>query len=154
MADWTLGTTAQEHLVEHNVFDHDGIATPTPGTVLGESGGKITQVYPPTGFVRINNTNSPYAVGAGDAVILADCSAGNVIINLPTVAAANGRSLIIKRIGGSNSVTINRASTNQIYTDGVGATSKTLGSEAAHWSGVASSADAGWFTVGEYGTVT
>jgi len=44
MADWTLGTDAEEHLVEHNLFDHVGIATPTAGKVLGVSGGKYTQV--------------------------------------------------------------------------------------------------------------
>ena len=154
MADWTLGTDAPTHLVEHNVFDHDGIATPTPGKVLGESGGKITQVYPPTGFVRITNAQSPYTPGGGDGVILVNTSGGAVVINLPLVSAANGRALLIKRMGATNSVTINRAGTNQIITDGANATSKTLGSDGAHWSGLASSTDSGWVTVGEYGTVT
>ena len=44
MADWTLGTGADEHLDEHNLFDHDGIASPTAGKVLGVSGGKYTQI--------------------------------------------------------------------------------------------------------------
>jgi len=151
MADWTLGTGAPEHLVEHNLFDHDGLASPTPGAFIGVSGGKFTQVL---GFVRITNAASPYSVADDDGIILADCSSGNIIVNLPAVSGANGRSLLIKRIGASNTVTINRAGTDQIVTDGANATSKGLGSEGAHWSGVASSVDAGWITVGEYGTVT
>lgn len=46
---WNLGTTNQEHLDEHNLFDHAGIATPTPGKILGVSGGKYTQVDAGTG---------------------------------------------------------------------------------------------------------
>lgn len=148
---WNLGTTNQEHLDEHNLFDHAGIATPTAGRILGVSGGKYTQIL---GFVRIDDGDSPYTVADDDGIILADCSSTTVVVNLPAVSGANGRSLLIKRIGASNGVTINRAGADQIITDGAGVTSKSLGSEGAHWSGVASSGDSGWITVGEYGTVT
>ena len=44
MADWTLTTDAQEHLDEHNQFDHTDLASLTEGRVLGVVGGIIKQL--------------------------------------------------------------------------------------------------------------
>jgi hypothetical protein len=41
---WTLGTGAQEHLDEHNQYDHADLASLTEGKILGVAGGIIKQV--------------------------------------------------------------------------------------------------------------
>jgi len=64
---WNLGTTNQEHLDEHNLFDHAGIATPTPGKVLGESGGKYTQIDPPASHAEDHQTR--HQSGGADALV-------------------------------------------------------------------------------------
>jgi len=95
MADWTLGTDAEEHLVEHNLFDHTGIATPTAGKVLGVSGGKYTQIDAGTGDhdaltnVSANdhhaeNHQARHQVGSADPL------SGSVDANARVAIAKNG----------------------------------------------------------------
>jgi hypothetical protein len=43
MVDWTFGTPRDEHLDEHNQFDHTDLASLTEGRVLGVVGGIIKQ---------------------------------------------------------------------------------------------------------------
>jgi hypothetical protein len=88
--------------------------------------------------------------------VLVDTTEGAVTITLPTTATTNIdlHSVIIKRVAGGNNVTINRSSTNTITTDGVTATSRTLGSVGASWTGVAVNSKTTWYTYGTHGTIT
>lgn len=118
MADWTLGTDAPTHLVEHNLFDHDGIATPAAGKILGESGGKYTQIDAPT-------TTDPAAIHddqaseisaltekttpvSGDLLIIEDSAASYVkkrlqVGNLPSSGGGGG--LTVTRLVGNTTLT-------------------------------------------------
>lgn len=56
------------------------------------------------------NVTANYTATVNDRVLIADASAGNVTIQLPSLANINGREYIIKKIDASaNSVTINAA---------------------------------------------
>ena len=150
MADWTLGTTNQDHLDEHNLFDHDGIASPTPGKILGVSGGAYTQIDIIKKARRIV-VSGPMLVN--DGVIIVNSSGGVVVVSLLALSVVDLQAVLIKRIGGS-SVTIDPSGSELINTNGSTQATKVLGSNGAQWSGVASVADGAWFTVGESGTVT
>lgn len=64
--------------------------------------------------VKITNTDSPYTVLATDHIILADCTSGNITINLPAIADGQ-RELVIKRIDTSaNSLTLDGSGTEKI----------------------------------------
>jgi hypothetical protein len=149
---WTFGTDRQEHLDEHNQYDHADLASLTEGQVLGVSGGVIKQVDGTSLAALITGTT--YQVVDGDTVLLVDTTANAVTITLALTSAFDLQSLIIKRIAGGNSVTINRAGADQIDTDGATATSKTLGDVGASWSASALSSDSRWYTIGEHGSVT
>lgn len=67
----------------------------------GSSGGAVTQ-----GIKTITVADTPYAVGATDAVILVDTTGGAVTVNLPAAAVA-GRTLTIKKVSSDvNAVTL------------------------------------------------
>ncbi len=54
----------------------------------------------------IDNTDSPYTVLAGDVVILCDCTAGAITVNMPALTSL-GRVITVKKIDVSaNFVTI------------------------------------------------
>ena len=46
---WTFGTDRDEHLDEHNQYDHADLVTLTNGKLLGVEGGIIKQVDAPAG---------------------------------------------------------------------------------------------------------
>ena len=76
-----------------------------PPRKLGPSGGNGTGAIQRTA-TPITNTESPYTVVGADYLILCDCTAGAITVNLPT-AAGNTRELVIQKIDGSvNAVTI------------------------------------------------
>ena len=149
---WTFGTDRQEHLDEHNQYDHADLASLTEGRVLGVSGGLIKQVEAKSFAVLV--TGSTYQVVDGDTVILVDSSATTVTITLALTSVFDLQSLLIKRIAGGNTVAINRAGTDQIDTDGATAASKALTDIGASWSASALSSDSRWYTIGEHGSVT
>ncbi len=71
-------------------------------------------------------TASSYTVLGTDRTILCDCTSNAVTINLPAVAASEGRKLEIKKIDSSgNAVTIDASGSETID----GATTKTLSSQ-------------------------
>lgn len=74
---------------------------------------------------KIKSITADYGARAADCVILADCTAGNVNVNL-LPAKIKGLMLFIKRTSASaNNVVINRAGTDTIE----GATSITLSAQ-------------------------
>jgi hypothetical protein len=156
MADWTLTTGAQEHLDEHNLFDHDGLLSPAAGKVIGVSNGQYTQVDPAQVAVAtfITSADSPYTVLVADTVVLADSTGGSVTVNLPDTSTVDGQALLVKRIDGGSAVVIQRSGADVIDTDGAVATSQSLDSVGAHWSAVGSNTYGSWFTIGKHGTVT
>lgn len=147
---WNLGTTNQEHLDEHNAFDHAAIASPASGKILGESGGLWAPVDLVKKARRITVTG-PMLVD--DGTILVNSNAGPVTVNLLALSVCNLSAIVVKRVG-TNAVTVDPNGTELINTNGSTQATKVLGSDGAHWSGIASSADGAWITVGENGTVT
>lgn len=53
------------------------------------------------GVKTITFADSPYNVTAADGVILADCSAGNVVVNFLSAAVASAKRITIKKIDAS-----------------------------------------------------
>ena len=149
---WTFGTDRQEHLDEHNQYDHTDLASLTEGQVLGVAGGIIKQIEAQS-FAAIVTT-ATYQVLSGDTVLLVDTSANQVVVTLALTSVFDLESLLIKKIAGGNNVVINRAGADQIDTDGATATVKTLGSIGASWSASALSLNSRWYTIGEHGSVT
>jgi hypothetical protein len=84
MADWTYATPRDEHLDEHNQYDHTDLASLTEGKVLGVSGGVIKQVDQTGGDTSPLTTKGDVAgydsvdaripVGSNDQVLTADSS--------------------------------------------------------------------------------
>jgi len=153
MADWTLGTGRDEHLSEHNQFDHASLASLDEGQVLGVVGGKIKQVAGKALAVFVNGSPD-YNAESGDTVILVETVAQDCTIYLPSASDFDLQSIIVKRIAGSFDVIIERDGTDLINTDGAQVSSKTLESIGASWSATCVVARAQWYTIGEYGTVT
>lgn len=156
MADWTFATSRQDHLDEHNQFDHTDLASLTEGRVLGVSGGKIAQIEARTLSVAtfIDSGDSPYTVQDTDSIIMADSTSGSVTCVLPLTSTVDGQALLVKRIVGGNAVSVGRSGSDVINTDGGSDTSKSLDDVGAHWSGVASDLHDSWYTIGEHGTVS
>jgi hypothetical protein len=152
MADWTYGTPRDEHLDEHNQYDHTDLASLTEGQVLGVAGGVIKQVFGTSLAAFITGTT--YQVVDGDTVLLVDTTANAVTVTLALASAMDRQSILIKRVAGSNAVTINRAGSDQVDTDGATATSKSLDGIGASWSASALASSSRWYTIGEHGTVT
>lgn len=151
MADWTLGTSRDEHLAEHNKFDHTDLASLVEGRVLGVSSGYIKQVDP-IAYAEVKL--GPYTVASGDTVLLCDTTNTAIAITLPDLAVFDLQSVIIKRIAGANNVTITRSGSDLINTDGVTSATRTLESIGASWSGTAVDSDSRWYTIGEHGVVS
>lgn len=151
MADWTLGTGRDEHLAEHNQFDHADLASLTEGRVLGVSSGYIKQVDP-LAYARI--TLIPYTLQSGDTVVLVDTTNSALAITLPDLAVFDLESVIIKRIAGINNVTITRSGSDLIDTDGSTTIDRTLEAVGSSWAGTAVDSDGRWYTIGERGTVS
>jgi hypothetical protein len=156
MVDWTLATSRDDHLDEHNQFDHTDLASLTEGRVLGVSGGKIKQVVVdavPTATV-VSVAMTPYTMLVSDSVLIVDTTGGAITVNLPSVDDYSLRSVLIKRIDGPYAVTINRNGTDGIDLDGTTHLSRTLATIGAHWAGVAEPDRNSWYTIGQHGLVT
>jgi hypothetical protein len=156
MADWTLATSRDDHLDEHNQFDHTDLASLTEGRVLGVSGGYIKQLIPTQVATAtfIDSGDSPYTVLTSDTVVMVDTTSGNVTVTLPLVSTVDGQAILVKHIDGSNVVAILRSGSDIIDTDGNTDTSRDLDTYGGHWSGVAADAYSSWFTIGVHGTVS
>lgn len=149
---WTFGTDREEHLDEHNQYDHADLASLTEGQVLGVSGGLIKQVDG-TSFAALI-TGTTYQIVDGDTVLLCDTTANAVAVTLALTSVFDLQSLLIKRIAGGNAVIITRAGSDLIDTDGATDTVLTLGEIGASWSASALSSSSRWYTIGEHGSVT
>ena len=62
MADWTLATTRDDHLDEHNLFDHVAMEGGTPGQVLTLDSGK----YKPMDAAGVANHGDLGGIASGD----------------------------------------------------------------------------------------
>lgn len=150
MADWTYTTHRDEHLDEHNQFDHTSLASLIEGRVLGVSGGKIVQLDVQN-VAKVVTTN--YTVQSGDTVILADTLSGGFTVTLPDTSVFDLESILIKRIVGGGAVNVTCSGSDLINTDGSTASTKVLNSIGASWASTCRDATARWYTVGEHGTV-
>lgn len=99
MADWTLTTGAQEHLDEHNQFDHTDLASLTEGRVLGVVGGIVKQIASLDILARVGVKKNGSLVGSrrginfveGSNITLAiSDDAGNEEVDVVITGAAGG----------------------------------------------------------------
>lgn len=87
----------------------------------------------------IDNTDSPYTALATDWVVLCDCTAGAITINLMTAVGIEGREITIKKIdSSSNYVTIDPAGAETVEGETTGEVQQegeswTLVSDGANW---------------------
>lgn len=87
-----------------------------------------------------------YAPTAGDTVLICDTSGGACTINLPSVDSFGNQALLIIQHG-ANGVTINVDGSDDIWTDGSTASSVSLASNGARWSGVAAATLDEWVSI-------
>jgi hypothetical protein len=92
MADWTYGTPRDEHLDEHNQYDHVDLLSLTNGKLLGVESGIIKQVDAPAGggpgsdttAIHDNESAEISAITAkgtpttADHILIEDAAASNV----------------------------------------------------------------------------
>lgn len=88
-----------------------GGAGPYTATWTGPS--IVAQPSPGLIIANITHTNSPYTVTTEDGVI-ADATAGAIVVNLPTVASAHKPILVKKADSSANAVTVTPASSELI----------------------------------------
>ena len=105
---WTFGTDRDEHLDEHNQYDHADLAVLTNGKLLGVVAGIIKQVDPPAGGGPGSDTTAIHDDTAaeisavtlkgtpvsGDHILIEDSAAANVkkrisIGSLPVIGDAD-----------------------------------------------------------------
>lgn len=166
--DAPLGKDANDHANFHNELarlhnqlDDDAA---TNGDVLRMSGGNWVADTPANhGLSTDGHTHTvseltdldlgaakvvsgTYAPVAGDTVLVVNTSGGAATINLPAVDSFDDQALLIIQYG-TNSVTINRNGTDEIWTDGSTTTSKVLSATGSRWSGVAVSSLDRWITI-------
>lgn len=60
----------------------------------------------PLEIVTLVNSDSPYTVLTTDSIIACNTTSGSITVNLPAAASVEGRTYWIKKINGSNTVTI------------------------------------------------
>jgi len=103
--------------------------------------------------LTINTTGTTVlSVADLESIILIDTTSGTVTLQLPTTTlATKGRIYFIKKIGGTNSLTINPASTTTIDGALTRATTDASASIQLMSSGVAAN---GYYILSEYGTWT
>lgn len=140
-----LDAAVTRTIVEGNIFD--GHVTGAVNDVAVDTKIRNNLGHPDKQMLEVSGT---YTLKLDDPpAINVDTSGGAGTINLPSVAAAEGRTFIIRR-DGANSVTINRDGTDT-FDDA--ATSKTLGADSSAI-GIGSVADTEWKIVSTEGTVT
>lgn len=75
------------------------------GDVVNAINGNNVQAITGAGITSVNNAASPYTVANTDMVLLVDCTAGNVTVNIPP--AVSQQVIIIRRIDSSaNTLTL------------------------------------------------
>lgn len=152
---WVADTAANHSISETGHVHVEGDITAL-GDAHNHTESQITDLDHTGGSTEAVVVTGPatYLVQTGDTVILAISSAGAVQVTLPTVASFGDNAILVKRLG-SSPVTVTRDVAEYFWTDGNFTSSKTLGTQGAHWSGVAyDTTPALWVTIGEHGTVT
>ena len=152
---WTFGTDRQEHLDEHNQYDHADLSSLTEGKVLGVLGGIIKQVDQTGG----GSGGMPVSIVAGNATVTAagiwimDSAAAIRTVTLPLISATtvDGMRVIIKREG-ANFVDVDCAGTDEFEPGGV--TTQRLFTNWSALSLVANTSANYWYELGYFGSIT
>ena len=117
MADWTLTTGAQEHLDEHNQFDHTDLASLTEGRVLGVVGGIIKQLSSIDILSRVGVKKNGTLVASRRNINLVEGS--NITLSVTDDAANEEVDVVITGAaggGGSGGLEVVELSSNTVLT--------------------------------------
>jgi hypothetical protein len=113
MADWTLGTSREEHLDEHNLFDHADLASPSEGRVLGVVGGLIKQMSSLSILARVGVKKNGSLVGSRQGINFIE--GANITLAISDDAGNEEVDVVITgAAGGSGGLTVTHLSANTV----------------------------------------
>lgn len=148
---WTFGTDRDEHLDEHNQYDHADLASLTNGKVLGVEGGIIKQIDASGGGLEVSRLTVDTILTASGVYVI-DTSAANRTITLPILSGTPTAGYRIKVIrDGANFVYLQTNAADDYWDT---TTQRTLFDDFAASSVAADDAATSWYELGRWRTVT